>query len=58
MEMAKELPVVPRYVLNPYRPPKIYLPQDEARINKTSYTQTQIVSFALALREVQPHVTA
>lgn len=56
--MAKELPIVPRYVLNRYRTPEVYLPEDEARIEKAAYTQAQIIAFAHAVCKEQPHVTA
>lgn len=56
--MAQELPSLPRYVLNPYRPPKVFLPEDEAKIAKKPYTAAEIAAFALAVGPFQPNVTA
>lgn len=57
-QMAKELPVLPRYVLNRYRKPELYLPGDFERINQTPYTQNQIRSIAENLRKYQPNIVA
>lgn len=54
--MAKELPVVPRYVLNRYRKPEKYLPCDQLRVEQTPYTQAQIDIFANLIQTLQPHV--
>ena len=56
--MAKELPVLPRYVLNRYRLPEHYLPQDRDRILETPYSQEQIDAFAILLRKWQPNATS
>ncbi len=56
MLMAQELPVVPRYVLNRYRPPEHYLPRDEQRIKKKPYTIQQIEALAQFIRTIQPNV--
>jgi len=56
--MAKELPVLPRYVLNRYRKPEKYLPAEEDRISQTPYTQKQISAFAEVVRPYQPNVSA
>ncbi len=56
IHMAKELPVLSRYVLNPYRKPERFLPQDEDRISETPYTKIEIKALADALREYQPNV--
>jgi pyruvate formate lyase activating enzyme len=37
LKMSKELPVVPRYVLNRYKVPDKYLPQDEEKIRLKPY---------------------
>lgn len=58
IQMAQELPTVPRFVLNRYRLPEHYRPQDRDRILETPYTQQQIDAFALMLREWQPHATS
>ena len=55
--MAKELPVLPRFVLNPYRPPEIYLPGDEERIKIRPYTKKEIAALADKIRIWQPNVT-
>ena len=55
-EMARELPVVPRYVLNPYRKPEKYKLCDLGRIEKTPYTPQQIGKLAEAVRPIQPNV--
>ena len=57
LQMAAELPPVPRYVLNRYRKPDCYKPCDEARINQAPYTQAQIAAYADAIRKVQPGIT-
>ncbi len=57
LTMARELPTLPRFVLNRYRKPETYLPQDEARVNQTPYTLQQIEAFAEAVKAVQPNVT-
>ena len=56
--MAKELPPVPRYVLNRYRKPESWLPQDEERVNAKPYSQREIEEMAKAVREIQPGTTA
>ncbi len=58
LTMARELPPLPRYVLNRYRKPDACRPGDEARVAARPYTQQEIREMALALREVQPNVTA
>ena len=57
IHMAKELPLLPRYVLNRYRKPEKYLPCDAAKVEQTPYTQSQIAAFTEAIRPWQPHVT-
>ena len=57
IHMAKELPVLPRYVLNRYRKPERYLSCDEAAVEQTPYTHQQIKSFADLVRPWQPNVT-
>jgi len=53
--MASELPIIPRYVLNRYRPPNKYLPCNKTRIEKTPYTQSQIIEFVNFVRSIQPN---
>jgi pyruvate formate lyase activating enzyme len=54
--MAKEMPLVPRYVLNPYRKPKRYLPEDEERINVPPYSENQIALFAENIKLYQTNL--
>lgn len=56
--MARELPVLPKYVLNAYRKPEFYHLEDEERILQTPYTKNQIKSLAKVIVEYQPNVTA
>lgn len=56
--MARELPAVPRYVLNRYRKPERVLPGDLALAEATPYTQERIAAFAEELRSIQPNITA
>ncbi|MHB1314643.1 MAG: anaerobic ribonucleoside-triphosphate reductase activating protein [Christensenellales bacterium] len=56
LAMAKELPLIPRYVLNRYRKPDYYLPSDQARIQETPYMQAQILHFADLIRGYQPNI--
>jgi len=56
--MAKELPVVPRYVLNRYRRPEKFKSCDLARVNEKPYTQVQIEALANAIKKYQPNVKA
>lgn len=53
--MASELPVIPRYVLNRYRPPVKFLPCDKDRIEKKPYTQFQIINFVNTVKSIQPN---
>lgn len=55
--MAKEIPVVPRYVLNRYNVPDKYLPGDEDRIRLKAYSKEEIQSLAASMIDYQPHIT-
>lgn len=55
--MARELPPVPRYVLNRYRKPEKYLGCDEERVNQPPYPQSRIEAFADLIRRYQPNIT-
>lgn len=57
LSMVKELPVLPRYVLNRYRIPEIFLPQDKDRIRKRAYTQNEIEQLLQPLQVFQPNIT-
>jgi pyruvate formate lyase activating enzyme len=56
--MANELPKLPRYVLNRYRKPESYKPEDEARVSATPYTSLEVKAMAEAVRASQPNVVA
>jgi pyruvate formate lyase activating enzyme len=56
--MARELPIVPRYVLNRYRKPELFLPCDAEKVEQTPYGQDQVVRFSEVLRACQPNTTA
>jgi pyruvate formate lyase activating enzyme len=55
--MAKELPAVPRYVLNRYRVPDKYLPRDEERIMARPLSPEEIRSLSDNLTAWQPNIT-
>jgi pyruvate formate lyase activating enzyme len=57
VRMAKELPPLPRYVLNKYRRPDKFPPRDRARIDSPPYTPSQIKELAEIVRPYQPNVT-
>lgn len=54
--MSKELPIVPRYVLNRYRVPDKYLPQDEEKIRSRPHSPEEIHAMADSIRAIQPNV--
>ncbi len=54
--MAKEIPIVPRYVLNRYRKPETYLLGDKGRIEKKPYSQSEIDAFSNIISFYQPNV--
>ncbi len=56
LQMARELPIVPRYVLNRYRKPDMYLTCDEERVNQTPYSRNRLEALADTIREYQPNV--
>ncbi|MBN2877824.1 MAG: anaerobic ribonucleoside-triphosphate reductase activating protein [Bacilli bacterium] len=56
IEMAQELPIVPRYVLNPYRQPIDYLESDQALIDVPPYPESTIAEFAKTILLYQPNV--
>ncbi len=56
MRMAQELPVLSRYVLNRYRPPENYLPEDEHRVKQKPYTPEEIGELSRFIRSIQPNV--
>lgn len=54
--MSKELPILPRYVLNPYRKPECHRPCDASKVEQTPYTSGDLTSFAKTIRSLQPNV--
>jgi len=54
--MAEELPVVPRYVFNRYRPPEKYLPADRDRVMTAPYPPEKLAALAAGLAGVQPNI--
>lgn len=53
--MAKEIPEVPRYVLNRYKAPDKYLPQDEERILERPRSPEEMKSLADSITAWQPN---
>ena len=56
LQMAKELPQVPRWQLNRYRKPEVYKPCDEERVNATPYLQNEVDGFAKEMVKIQPNM--
>lgn len=56
IRMAKEFPQVPRYVLNRYRVPEKYLPQEEERVRQKPHTSEEIRALADLITVWQPNV--
>jgi len=56
LQMAKELPVVPRYSLNRYRAPDKFLHTDKAKVMKKPYSEEMIAAFTERLHAIQPNV--
>jgi pyruvate formate lyase activating enzyme len=56
ISMAKELPKLSRYVLNPYRKPEHFLPCDASKVSQLAYTKGQIESFAKMMQPFQPNI--
>jgi pyruvate formate lyase activating enzyme len=54
--MAKELPLVPRYVLNPYRKPERFREADRARVERPPYSDQTIHEYEIELKLIQPQV--
>ena len=55
--MAREIPKVPRYVLNRYKMPEKYLQKDAERIRERPYSQEEIQSLATGIAALQPNIT-
>lgn len=56
--MAREVSVLPRYVLNPYRMPLTYREEDLFRLKRPPHTPETLRAFAEAMKEYQPNVIA
>lgn len=54
--MAKELPTLPRYILNRYKVPEKYLPRDEEKILEKPYSPEEIRLLADGLKTWQPNI--
>jgi pyruvate formate lyase activating enzyme len=58
LTMAKELPLLNKYVLNRYRKPEKFIPSDIQRVSKTPYSSLELQHLASAIAHVQPNVKA
>lgn len=56
LRMARELPLLPKYILNRYRSPEQYLPEDENRVSAPPYARAELEALAGKIRTVQPNV--
>ena len=56
--MARELPSLPRYVLNRYRKPETYRPEDEALVSEAPCPPERLAALADLMRPWQPNITA
>ena len=56
IQMAQEIPCVPRYVLNPYRKPLKYLEIHNDLVNASPYSEKQIAEYAETLKLYQENV--
>lgn len=54
--MAEELPIIPRYTLNPYKKPLHYRETDQELVDALPYSEKQIAEFAETLKLYQPNV--
>lgn len=55
-EMAEELPIIKRYVLNPYRKPLRFKETDRGRVEQPPYSDEDIRHFATELSVDQPGI--
>ncbi len=53
--MAEELPLVPKYTLNPYKKPLHFREEDRALIEAQPYSEKDIAAFAETLKLYQPN---
>lgn len=54
--MAREMPILPRYVLNPYRMPLSYRQEDLFRLKKPPHPPEALRAFVEAVKPYQPNV--
>lgn len=57
IQMASELPLLDRYVLNKYRKPEHYRETDEILVSATPYTLNDIEALAESIKTIQPKVS-
>ena len=55
-EMARSIPVQPRWILQSYRKPTVFRPEDRFRVEARPYDSAQMLEMAEAVRPIQPHV--
>jgi len=53
IRMAKEMPPLPRYVLNPYRKPRLFRPEDADRVEVPPYPEKRIAQLAETVKLYQ-----
>ena len=58
MQMAKELPRLPRYMLNRYRRPEKYRPSDAKKVSQKPYTDDRLKELARLISDIQPNTVA
>ncbi|SDO06441.1 anaerobic ribonucleoside-triphosphate reductase activating protein [Acetanaerobacterium elongatum] len=58
VQMSEELPLLPRYVLNRYRPPERYPEAEINRIMQRPYTQAELETFVQELKRLQPNIVS
>ncbi len=56
IRMAIEMPPLPRYVLNPYRQPRLFRPEDKDRVELPAYPEKRIAAFAEVVKLYQQNV--
>ena len=56
LRMARELPLLPRWTLNPYRIPDDYPEQEAYRVCVKPHSAAELEAFKEALRAIQPNV--
>jgi pyruvate formate lyase activating enzyme len=54
MKMAREAPIVPRFLLQQYREPPLYKPEDRFRVKQKPHAPTFLAEIAEKMRVFQP----